>query len=188
MYQTLAARPDTTERRTVAAMRPVLVIALLTVTTIALLGFVSPAAAQDLDEHLHVLRPLVARQWTGGYVDSPEIVITLEWEEILAGKALRCTRRAPEVDFTGETTFYWDPERSEIAFIALNNRGIVGSGTVQRDGEAIVLIGTSRRPDEVTEFRTTYELLEDGRLRDTFVRKQGEAWVAGHVQEFTAGD
>jgi hypothetical protein len=188
MHQTLADHHGTHERRTVATIPPVLVIALLTVTTIALLGFATPAAAQDLDEHLQMLRPLAARPWTGGYVDSPEIVITLEWEEILAGKALRCTRRAPEVDFTGETTFYWDPERDAIAFIALNNRGIVGSGTVQRDGEAIVLLGRSRRPDQVTEFRTTYELLEDGRLRDTFVRKQGETWVTGHVQEFTAGN
>lgn len=149
------------------------------------------SAAQDaekLDSHLRFLEPLMGHMWEGGFVgeDSPDLVISLRFEPVLAGKAVRYTREVPDLGYSSETHFYWDPGRKEVLFLALNSRGIVGRGVASvRDG-SIVLLGVDQWPESSNESRTVLQIEPEGVLRDTFFRKEGEDWVRGHVQEFTA--
>lgn len=70
---------------------------------------VFPAAAgpeeAGLDERLQFLEPLLGLHWEGGYVgeESPDVVISLRFESVLAGNALKYTREVTSLDFLSET-------------------------------------------------------------------------------------
>ena len=49
-----------------------------------------------------------------------------------------------------------------------------------------IVLAVGRRPGQSVPSITRLDLLPDGRLRDTFLRKSGGEWVRGHVQEFVA--
>ena len=116
--------------------------------------------------------------------DSISIGYTPATREFLAGKAVKYTREAPEVDFFSETHFFWCPDRNKILFITLNNRGNVGEGVVLlQDGE-ILLQGENHRPEGPLAYITRWNLDPGGVLKDTFMRKEKGEWVQGHVQEF----
>lgn len=141
---------------------------------------------EGLDEHLRFLEPLMGQQWEGGFVGEtvPNLVISLRFEPVLRGMAVKYTREAAELGYVSETHFYWSPGRGEVRFLALNSRGIVGEGVAtMRDG-AIVLRGVDQWPDGSMESQTLWQITEDGVLRDTFTRMEDGQWVPGHIQEF----
>jgi hypothetical protein len=158
------------------------------IALLVLLGPVLSSSATELDEHLQFLKPLIGKQWVGGYVgsESSNIEIVLRFEQVLEGRAVRYVRDVEAADFSGLTQFYWNPGRGEVCFISLNNRGIVGEGIVSAEDGKIVLRGKSHRPDKTTEFKTTLEIDPKGTLRDTFLRMEDSEWVQGHLQEFVA--
>lgn len=144
-----------------------------------------PAGAQDLDQHLSFFAPLLDKTWVGGYVDH-DLEITLRLESTLQGKVLRYRRAAEEVGFHAETHCYWDPRREEVAYLALNTRGIVERGSAREEDGRIILRGKSQWADRDVDVRWIMEILPDGRLRDTYERLENGVWVPGHVQEFAA--
>ena len=150
--------------------------------------FSSSSLAAELTEHLSFLQPLIGTDWVGGYVgaEAPDLEITLRFEPILDGKAVRYIREAAAADFAGVTHFYWSPNRGEACFINLNNRGIVDEGVVASEGGNIVLRGHSHRSDGSVEFKITLSIDATNTLIDTFMRKKANEWVLGHVQEFIA--
>jgi len=158
-------------------------------TVLALMSLLSSSLqAAGLDENLYLLEPLIGVDWVGGYIGSeaPDLEISLRFEQILNGKAVRYTRVAAAADFTSETHFYWNPASGEICFISLNSRGVVGEGTVLSEESGIVLSGSNHWPDRTTETRTILEIDSDGSLQDTFTRKEDGEWVQGHLQHFRA--
>jgi hypothetical protein len=146
----------------------------------------SPALATELDEHLEFLKPLMGKEWVGGFVGSgsPDIQIRLLFEQVLGGNAVRYVREAEAVGYSALTHIYWNPGRQEVCFLSLNNKGTVDEGVVNVEDGRIVLRGKSHRDDETIEFKTTWEIDPKGTLRDTFLRMEGNEWVRGHLQEF----
>lgn len=159
---------------------------LFMVLSLFLVANVPSAALAELDVHLEFLSPLFDKDWTGGYAgpDAPDIEISLRFEPILGGKAVRYLREAEAADFTAQTFFYWDQGRGEVRFLSLNNRGIVEEGVVSEQEGRIILRGKSSRPAETIEFRTILEITPDGVLRDDYKRLEEGEWVKGHIQEF----
>ena len=155
-----------------------------------LLSFTSALSAAELDEHLLPLQPLIGVEWLGGYIgsDAPDLEISLSFEQILDGKAVRYTREAVAANFTAVTHFYWNSNRGELCFLNLNNRGIVGEGVVTIEDGSLILRGSSHWPDRTMEFETILKIDAEGKLSDTFIRKEDGEWVHGHHQEFLARD
>lgn len=141
----------------------------------------------ELDEHLRFLEPLIGHQWEGGYIgdEEPDVVISLRFEPVLAGRAVKYTREAAALGYVSETHFYWSPNRQEVRYLGLNSRGIVGEGVASILDGAILLRGVSHWPEGSIESKTRLHLDEEGVLKDTFTRKEDGEWVAGHIQEFT---
>jgi len=160
------------------------------IALLILLGPVLSSSAAELDEHLEFLKPLIGKEWVGGFVgsESSDIQIVLRFEQVLDGRAVRYVREVEAADFSGLTQFYWNPGRGEVCFISLNNRGIVGEGVVSTVDGKIVLLGKSHRQDKTTEFKTILEIDPKGTLRDTFLRMENSEWVQGHLQEFVANE
>jgi len=158
----------------------------LVILAVAALAITSSAA--ELDERLGFLEPLIGPVWVGGYVgeDAPDLVITMGFEPILDGRAVRCVRQAEGADYSASTRIYWHPGREEVRFVSLDNRGMVAEGIVSVEDGRIVLQGKNHRPDGMTEYETRWEIDPQGTLRDTFLRRQGDELVQGHLQEFTA--
>lgn len=145
----------------------------------------------ELDDHLRFLEPLVGQIWEGGFTegDGAGLVISLRFEPVLSGRAVKYTREAAELGYVGETHFYWSPGREEVLFLALNSRGIVGEGVASMQDGAIVLEGVDHWPDGNTiEYRKLWHFDDEGVLKDTYTRKEDGEWVLGHIQEFIAKD
>jgi hypothetical protein len=141
-----------------------------------------------LDEHLRFLEPLIGRQWEGGFVgeETPDVVISLRFEPVLEGRAVKYTREVAALGYASETRFYWSPSRDEVLFLELNSRGIVGEGVASIQDGAIVLRGVDQWPGGSMESKTVLHLDAVGVLRDTFTRMEDGEWVPGHIQEYTA--
>lgn len=143
----------------------------------------------ELDDHLRFLEPLMTHMWEGGFTegDGAGLVISLRFEPVLSGRAVKYTRDAPELGYVGETHFYWSPSREEVLFLALNSRGIVGEGVVSMQDGTIVLEGVDCWPEgNSIEYRRLWHIDEAGVLKDTYHRKEDGEWVLGHLQEFIA--
>jgi len=158
------------------------------IVALAIVAGTASAQAEDLEESLGFLQPLLNETWVGGYVNSPDrdLEITMRWESILGGKAVRRTIDVPALHFSGETYFYRDLKEERVAFLMPNAKGITSSGTAVKDGRTVTLRGRTYWPDRVMEFRTVVELLPDDRLTDLFYRMENGEWVQGHHQEFVA--
>ena len=148
----------------------------------------SASNSAELDEHLRFLEPLIGSKWEGGFVgeDPPNLVISLYFESILEGKAVKYSRTAAAAEFLSEMLFYWSPNRGEVSFINLNSRGIVSEGVVKSQDGDVVLLGELHWPESSTEFKTVLHIDSTGVLKDTFTRKEDGTWVPGHLQEFVA--
>jgi len=156
------------------------------VALLVLLASIVASSADELDEHLQFLAPMLGKAWVGGFVgsESPDIRIVLHFEPILGGCAVKYVREVEAAGFSEVTQFYWHPSHGDVRFISLNNKGIVGEGIVSYEDGKVVLLGNSYRQNETTEFKTILEIDENGTLRDTFLRMEDGEWVQGHLQEF----
>ncbi|MBT5874578.1 MAG: hypothetical protein HOH43_14255 [Candidatus Latescibacteria bacterium] len=140
-----------------------------------LLFLPSCLSAQDLDERLQILKPMMSKQWIGHYVGSTdsEIEHAVRWDSILDGKAVK---------FTMETTYFWDQDREELRFLQLTNRGASSVGTVHFEEDRVTLLGSGA--DGASEFKQTFAIGADGTLADYFYREEGGALVQGHFIEY----
>jgi len=158
---------------------------LLTLASSLILIASIPAFA-GLDDNLRFMTPLIGIDWVGGYrgEDAPDVKITLRFDPILDGRVVRYTREAPNADYSSVTHIFWDPQLEQVRFLSLDNRGIVGEGTVIVDGDEIRFQGEGHQQVREVEFKTVMSLVGSGTLRDVFWRKEKDGWVQGHRQEF----
>ena len=162
----------------------------LILITALLLSFTSvislAADTPQLDEHLQFLQPLMEHEWKGGYADGDNsgVVIFLKFESVVGGKGVRYNREAPALNNVTETHFYWHPEKKEVCFISLNSRGFVSEGTAWAEDGSIILQSKSYSATDMREFKTIWKLNSEGKLTDTFFRKENGEWIQGHIQEF----
>jgi hypothetical protein len=142
-----------------------------------------PVCSCALDEHLSPLAQLLENTWIGKYADAPEEDLdhVVRWEEILDGRAIRYTKEVPQVGFSAEGLYYWDPVDSTLAFLMLSSKGHVGEGTISTDAGMITLKGVTVYGLDSYEFRTTFEVREDGTLEDKYYRKYSTGWRQGHL-------
>ncbi|MBU1701368.1 MAG: hypothetical protein KJ831_14610 [Candidatus Eisenbacteria bacterium] len=156
------------------------------VAILLLVALSSASSGADLEEHLRFLEPLLGLNWEGGYVGDnvPDLVISLRFEPVLNGMAVKYSREVVALNFFSETHFFWSPNRKEVLFIDLNSRGIVGEGVVALQDGNIVLRGHNHWPEESKEFETVLQLDPTGVLKDTFKLKENGELAGGHYQEF----
>ena len=83
---------------------------------------------------------------------------------------------------------FWHPDRAEVRFLSLTNRGTVGEGYVTSAEGKIILRGHSHRENQTAEFKTVLEIDAQGTLTDTFLRLEDGQLVPGHIQKYVAGE
>jgi hypothetical protein len=142
------------------------------------------SVTQELDPRFEFLESVLDKRWTGRYVPTEpdeQFDHVIDWEPILGGTAIRCTKWVAAVDFEMETTYYTEPESNSIVFVSLTNRGQTSQGTVQKEDGGFVLLGSDPR----REFKYTFEVRPDGILEDRFHLQENGGWSQGHLIEIT---
>jgi hypothetical protein len=158
------------------------VIAVALVGVLAAAAFAS-AGGDTLSYELKVLAPLVGHTWVGYYSDDEdrEMQHVIEWTTVLGGRAVRGSKQVEAANFEMDRLYYWDPNVSRVAFLAVTNRGQVSTGTVGTRGDTIELLGDDHTEDGLRPFRYTFHLTDEGVLEDRFFRGHEGGWQPGHL-------
>jgi len=145
--------------------------------------------APKLDDRLSILKPFIGPTWLGSIPsDSRMGEITLKWEVLLNGFAVKLSRHVLKFDHWLETTYFWDESSGKIAYLAILNNGFVSKGFVAGQGEELVSEGDQGGPDVNRKVRRTYKLDKDGKLYedDQFRNSDTDEWRRTHVSVFVA--
>jgi hypothetical protein len=164
-------------------IRPVFLAAVL--VTLALPGL---ARAVELDAHLAPLKPLVGKTWRGVFANStPEkpVVDVSRFEAALNGQAVRNLHSINDGAYGGESLMVWDKEKQSLVFYYFTTGGFYTTGTIQpQDGGFATQEIVKGDSDGITEVKTTFRLLADGRLHvHSEYLKQGK-WVEGRDMHY----
>jgi len=143
--------------------------------------------APRLDDRLSILKPFIGPTWLGSIPsDSRMGEITLRWEVLLNGFAVRLSRHVLKFDHWLETIYFWDESSQKIAYLALSNNGVVIKGFAVVQGDQLVSEGDQRGPDVNRRVRRIYKLDKDGKLYedDQFRNSDADEWRRTHVSVF----
>jgi hypothetical protein len=145
-------------------------------------------SAEQPTGRLEFLQPLIGQKWLGHFSNPEDAYLNHynEWESILEGQAVKATKQVPEVNFTRETLYYWDPESKQVQFLSVTSKGQVSRGTVTAESGLITLLGVNLSESGRKQFKTTYELLTTGELLDRFYVQTGQDWRQGHLIRYGA--
>lgn len=167
--------------------------------TIRQIGNTSPSSPQSakapqkqatkLSEGLSVFEPFIGPTWAGSIPNDPRMgEITLKWEVLLNGHAVRLRRTILNSDHRLETTYYWDETAGKIAFLALSSNGVIIKGFVTVLGNELISEGLQRGPEVDRTSRRTYRLDKDGKLYedDQFRNADADEWRRTHISAFVA--
>jgi len=136
-----------------------------------------------LRQELSILKPLVGKTWICETKD-PSGQMTLhmlmKYEPMHDGKVLKYYQETKELKNRNDGYFYYDPDKKEIAFLALNSNGNIAVGNVKEEEGKILKYGYAIFPDRKLEFRNTLEITPDGKLVDKYFRFDNGEWQAGH--------
>lgn len=144
---------------------------------------VSPQSAGPL-EHLRALvgGTWVCTSWDG---EEPRHSQTFRLEPILDGNGLRETMEKPEINFSREVLYYWDPEREQTVSLTLTNNGFLGYATISWEEDRIVMLVKLVGPDgRSMEQKETMELLSTVSLRSVSYVQTEDGWRQRHVLEY----
>jgi len=142
----------------------------------------SNADAQEPVAELAFLTPLLGPDWTGTFIPpEPDWAHELHGETILDGHAVHLIKEVAAADFRMESLFTFDPDSARVTFVSQTNRGQLSTGTARFADGHVIVEGRNHYDTTVREFRQTFTILPDGRLEDRFYRREGEAWIQGHL-------
>jgi len=142
-----------------------------------------------LDDRLLIWKPFIGPTWVGSIPDDSRMgEITLHWEVLLNGFAVRLRRNILKFDHWLETTYYWDESSKKIAYLALSNNGVVSKGFIVGRGDELISEGDQRGPDVNRKVRRIYRLDKKGKLYedDQFRNSDAGEWQRTHVSVFVA--
>jgi hypothetical protein len=167
---------------------------LLVILILAAAFFAQSTAAPDrqaprLSEKLSALKPFIGPTWVGSIPNDPRRgEISLKWEVLLNGFAVRLGRNILNSDHWLETTYYWDESSGKVAYLAISNNGFVSKGYVGGQGEELISEGDQRGPDVNRKVRRIYRLDKDGKLYedDQFRNSKADEWRRTHISVFVA--
>lgn len=135
---------------------------------------------------LQFFEPYCDKSWTGNYINSEDsaYVHLIRWEYFLDSKFVKETKTVPELGFKMETMYYFDWGENQLSFLSLLNKEMNSKGKVWIEGSKIILEGINYFNGGSGEFKKSFEITEDSKVKDEFFRKNGDSWVKGHLIEY----
>ncbi len=162
----------------------------IVISTCVLAAAVSfSAAGGELNEHLSGFKPMLAERWVGHYSpDSEGMTHIVSWQPMLGGQAVRFAKNVPEIGFSMETWFFWNPTNERVELFSLTSKGHVTQGTVAFPSGTVEIHLWETGPIETPQTRLIFRVDQDGKLYDEFFRRTNDGWHRGHLVIYTLGD
>ena len=137
---------------------------------------------------LSIFKDFIGKKWIGHYQNSDDslLVHTIKWEYDLNRNVVKEIKVVPEVNFYCETYYYWDHEADQISYLSLMNKEMINKGTLIMNNGKLELSGKTFFHNGFQENKKTYEITEDGKLKDFFFRKSKGKWKLGHFIQYTS--
>jgi hypothetical protein len=143
------------------------------VLALALVACAAPAREQSAAE---ALQPLLGC-WRGAFENAPHIYDERCFET-LSGEHVVDIHRVRPTDYSGETTYHYDPAARRIVFAYSASNGGRSNGEVRvEEGAFVFPAHTHRGPDGAEQrLRSAWRFEGDERFVVTTEREQGGAW------------
>lgn len=153
-------------------------------------------SAQELDDHLKILEPLLGKAWTGMLMapdGSPGFNIERKFELAKSGKIVKCSKINIDRNKYGEGYFYWNDIEKKIAYFFIEEDGVFLKGFANTEENKITIEGIMTWPKQMNpnvkqqyEFKNTFEFNEDGSMTDKWFMNAFGPWQPGHTIKFTS--
>lgn len=151
------------------------------------LAFQFSTSGQTSNENLKILEPLLCEKWIGD-MKSPDgtqtFKVSLSYEMIWNGEAVKYSRSNPERNTFTEGYFYWDVEEKKIVFLSVSNKGRSSKGYVSIEERKITIQGSATIQNRAFDYKNTFEFTSDGKMIDRWFQNASGTWQPGHVIEF----
>jgi hypothetical protein len=147
---------------------------------------VGPAVAQSpVVEQLAPLTPLVGKTFRSTTAGEKPSTHVQTWERAMNGQAVRVLHSVNDGDYGGETIFYWDESRKQIVFFYFTTAGFYTSGTLTPTETGFDALETPNRSvSGITEVRSSWRLLPDGRMQSRSSYLKDGAWGPEREETF----
>ena len=146
---------------------------------------------QTLNENLMILKPMLCKNWIGD-MKSPDgkqtFKVSLSYEAIWNGEAIKFSRSIPERNGFSEGYFYWDVNEKKIISLSISNRGGAMKAEVSIEDGKITLKGVATIQNRTFDYKNTFEFSSDGKMIDRWFQNASGQWSPGHVIEFVKND
>lgn len=152
---------------------------------ITLLLLISSAAFSQ-NECLDIFKPFIGEEWIGHYMNSEDsaLIHYITWTYCLDNNYVKMVKEVPEVNFKMETIFYFDYENNQISTLSILNKEMYSKGSAQlRDGK-LELNYKSYFKNGSSDSKQTFEIIEEGIIKDYFYRKKADKWIQGHYIKY----
>jgi hypothetical protein len=149
-----------------------------------------PLSANVPAEHLQFLAPLAGVAWQGQMRLPPDgkktAAVTVRFELMWGGAAVRYTRAIPDLKFAQEGYFYWDAAAQKTRLFVLDSRGDAGGGDVALADGQVTVTGRLAMGGKEFDYKNTFTIGSDGKLTDRWFQNAAGSWQTGHVIVFDA--
>ncbi|HEX4953143.1 MAG TPA: hypothetical protein VF017_07085 [Thermoanaerobaculia bacterium] len=140
------------------------------------------AEPPTVDPHLAPLAAFAGKTWRGNLAaeGKPAQWDVSRWEVVLKGKAIKTRHSVNEGAYGGESYIVWDEAKQSLVYFYFTNAGFYTTGTMTATGKGFeAREAVTGQADGITEVRSTYELLPDGRMRTRSEYLKNGEWVGG---------
>lgn len=149
---------------------------------------------QDLNENLSILKPFLNKSWEGKLKapdGSAEFKVVRNYQIILNGNAIKCTKSNIDLKNEGEGYFYWDDISKKVACFFIENGGVFYTGFVSNENNTIIIEGKISFPTQANprikqsfEFKNTFDFPGENKMTDCWFQNAFGPWRPGHTIEF----
>lgn len=173
--------------RSIRPSLPLLLLALFIAPLAATASDIHDGEKATLSEHLEPLRPYLGKAFrgtlSGSTPEQPKVDVQ-RWERALGGHAVRIRHSINDGEYGGETLVVWDSARESLVYYYFTTGGFYTHGTFTiEDGGKLTAhekVTGEGMAAGITEVRSTYERMADGRVRTRAQMKKNGEWVDGH--------
>lgn len=143
-------------------------------------GVVEPGT---LAPQLEPFRPLLGKTWKATRHEAEsdrDITDVSRWERALNGQAVRVLHAINDGEYGGESLIFWEAAKQSLVYYYFTTAGFYTNGTMTIDGGR--WIGhefVTGNANNITEVKSTSELLPDGRLHVTAQYMVDGKWAGG---------
>ena len=139
-------------------------------------------AQEKLSKELAPFAPYVGKTWKGEFASSTKekpIHDVSRWERALNGRGIRVVHSVNDGQYGGESMIIWDAKKKSLVYWYFTTAGFYTQGTMKHEDGKWIGHETVTGQSNVSEVKSTSQILPDGRLHTKAQYLKDGKWVEG---------